>query len=135
MGGYAAIKFSLKYPDLFVVAGSLSGALDAPDDLDQLRPEFRQKLLEVFGPSGDETRKENDVFLLLKNPQVHHPYFYIACGTIDFFLATNRAFTQQLWSQNVPYEFHETPGGHGWDYWDKELPPMLDAIERQINRP
>ncbi len=44
MGGYGALKFGIKYPQLFAFAGSLSGALNAPQDLDTLRPEFRAKL-------------------------------------------------------------------------------------------
>src|ERR1051325_6280870 len=30
MGGYGAIKFGLKYPEMFSIVGSFSGALDAP---------------------------------------------------------------------------------------------------------
>jgi S-formylglutathione hydrolase FrmB len=39
MGGYGAIKLALKYPELFAVAGILSGAFNAPGNLDALRPE------------------------------------------------------------------------------------------------
>src|SRR5205807_8922804 len=38
MGGYASVKFGLKYPQLFAFAGSLSGAFNAAQTLDQLRP-------------------------------------------------------------------------------------------------
>ncbi len=105
MGGYGAVKLGLKYPDLFAFAGTLSGAFNAAENLDTLRPEFRAKLLQVFGSEGSRTRTENDVFLLVKAPhQAPYPYFYIACGTGDFFLATNRAFAAQLSAQNIPYE-------------------------------
>src|SRR6185437_16621344 len=65
MGGYGAVKFGIKYPELFAFAGSLSGALDAAQNLDTLRPEFRAKLLEVFGADDNPHRKQNDVFQLL----------------------------------------------------------------------
>ena len=133
MGGYGALKFGLKYPELFAFAGSLSGALNAPQNLDTLRPEFRAKLLEVFGNEGSPQRAENDIFLLLNSPpQASHPYFYLACGTGDFFLDTNRAFTLQLSSRKLAYEYHETSGAHAWDYWDNALEPMLQAIEQTI---
>jgi putative tributyrin esterase len=131
MGGYGAVKLGLKYPELFAFAGSLSGAFDATQDLDDLRPEFRVKLLEVFGNPGSRTRKENDVFLLLKSSR-DHPYFYVACGTSDFFLDTNRAITAQLAKQQIPYEYRETPGGHTWEYWDSELTPLLQAVARSL---
>ena len=131
MGGYGAIKLGFKYPNLFAFAGSLSGAFNAAQNLDDLRPEFRAKLLEVFGNSGSATRTENDVFLLLKNSP-DNPYFYVACGTSDFFLDTNRALAARLSTQKIPYEYHETPGGHAWQYWDAGLTPLFQAIERTL---
>jgi putative tributyrin esterase len=133
MGGYGAVKLGLKYPDLFAFAGSLSGALDAAQNLDILRPEFAAKLREVFGNEGSRERAENDVTLLLNaTHQTPFPYFYLGCGTADFFLDTNRAFVMQLSSRKIAYEYHETPGGHEWEYWDRELQPMLQVIERKL---
>jgi putative tributyrin esterase len=133
MGGFGAIKFGLKYPELFALAGSLSGAFNGPQDLASQRPEFGAKLLEVFGSEGSRTRTENDIFLLL-NPAHHgaYPYFYLACGTADFFLETNREFARQLSSRNLGYEYHETAGGHSWEYWDGALKPLLTAIEHRV---
>lgn len=133
MGGYGAIKLALKYPELFALAGSLSGAFNAPRDLDTLRPEFGKKLLEVFGQKGSDIRTQNDVFILLNAPhQAPYPYFYLACGASDFFLDTNRAFVQQLASRKLAYEYHETPGGHTWEYWDRELPGLLQAVTQKF---
>jgi len=133
MGGYGALKFGIKYPELFTFAGSLSGALNAPQNLDTLRPEFGAKLREVFGNEGSPQRTDNDIFLLLNTPrQTTLPYFYLACGTEDFFLDSNRAFTLQLSSRKLVYEYHETPGAHAWEYWDSALEPLLRAVERAI---
>lgn len=133
MGGYGAIKLALKYPGLFAFAGSLSGALNAGQNLYAERPEFRAKLLEVFGPDGSSTRVENNVFLLVDAPpQTPYPYFYLACGTSDFFLETNRAFVKQLSSRKIPYEYHETAGGHTWEYWNAAVQPMLRALGRVL---
>jgi putative tributyrin esterase len=131
MGGYGAVKLALNHPELFAFSGSLSGAFNAAQNLDQLRPEFRGKLLEVFGSEGSRTRAENDVFTLLNAPrETPYSYFYVACGTGDFFLDTNRALAQQLSSRNLAYEYHETPGGHTWEYWDSALKPLLQAAGR-----
>ncbi|PYV84532.1 MAG: hypothetical protein DMG93_04475 [Acidobacteria bacterium] len=130
MGGYGAVKLALKYPELFVFSGSLSGAFNAAQNLDTLRPDFRARLLEVFGSEGSRARTENDVFTLLNAPHTSpYPYFYLACGSADFFLDTNRAFAQQLSSKNLPYEYHETPGGHTWEYWDSAVQPLLKAVD------
>lgn len=130
MGGYGSVKFALKYPELFTFAGSLSGAFNAPQNLDALRPDF-PKLLEVFGAAGNQTRSENDVFLLLKGSH-DYAYFYLACGSSDFFLDTNRALAARLSTLKIPYEYHETPGGHSWGYWDSSLSPLLKAVMRAL---
>ena len=131
MGGYGAIKLALKYPDTFAFAGSLSGAFNAPQNLDDLRPEFRAQLLKVFGNSGSATRTNNDIFLLLRNSP-DNPYFYVTCGTGDFFLETNRALVARLSTLKIPYEYHETPGGHAWEYWDAQLTPLFQAVGRSL---
>jgi putative tributyrin esterase len=134
MGGYGAVKLGLKYPELFVFSGSLSGAFNATQNLDTLRPEFRTKLLEVFNAEGSSTRAENDVFTLLSaQHETPYPYFYLACGSSDFFLGTNRAFAQQLSSRNLAYEYHETAGGHTWQYWDDAVKPLLQGVDRALD--
>ena len=133
MGGYGAVKLGVKYPELFAFAGSLSGAFNAPGNLDALRPDFRAKLLEVFDGEDSPTRQQNDIFLLLNAPhQVPYPYFYLACGSADFFLETNRALAHQLSSRNLAYEYHETAGGHTWEYWDQSLPSLLRAVGKKL---
>src|SRR5207245_11767875 len=69
MGGYGALKLGLKFPDMFVFAGSISGALAAPawteNDLKDPGP-IRDSVLGVFGPAGSGTRKANDIFVIVR---------------------------------------------------------------------
>lgn len=134
MGGYGAIKFALKYPEMFAFAGSLSGAFDAPRDLDTRVPQFGEKLLPVFGPSGDPNRSANDLFLLLDHVDAaSQPYLYIECGTEDGFLAINREFVSSLPRRRIGYEYHETPGGHSWDYWERAAQSLLRSLSKALN--
>jgi putative tributyrin esterase len=134
MGGYGALKIALRYNNDFAFAGSLSGALNAPQDLDDRRPDFRVQLLKVFGPPGSTVRADNNVFSLLQSTGTKDlPYFYLACGSADYFLPVNRDFVAQLSSRGAPYEYHETPGGHAWDYWDRSLPDLLRAVEDAVS--
>jgi putative tributyrin esterase len=134
MGGYGALKIALRYPDDFAFAGSLSGALDAPGDLGDRRPEFRDQLLKVFGPRGSAARADNKVFSLLQSASTNKlPYFYLACGSADDFLQVNRDFTAQLSSRGAAYEYHETAGGHAWDYWDRSVQGLLRAAAEVIS--
>ncbi len=134
MGGYGAMKFALKYPEMFAFAGSLSGAFDAPRDLDVRVPEFRDKLLAVFGPSGDANRSANDLLLLLDHVDAASlPYLYFGCGTQDAFLAINREFVSSLPRRKIGYEYHETPGSHTWDYWDRAAQNLLRSLSKVLN--
>jgi S-formylglutathione hydrolase FrmB len=136
MGGYGALKIALRYRGDYAFAGSLSGGLNAPQDLGDKRREFRDQLLKVFGPPGSAARADNNVFSLLRNAGAKDlPYFYLACGNGDDFLAVNRDFVAQLSSQGAPQEFHETAGGHDWDYWDRAVQDLLRAAAGVISRP
>lgn len=132
MGGYAAVKFSLKYPNLFAFAGGISAALDAPEDLDETHPEFRESLRKAFGEAGNPARPQNDVFVLLSRADIKGlPYFYLDCGSGDMFLDVNHKFAARLQQLKLPYEFHELQGGHTWDYWDAAIERFLQMLERR----
>ena len=131
MGGYAAVKFSLKYPNLFAFAGGISAALDAPADLDETHPEFRDNLRKAFGERGNPVRSQNDVFVLLLHADIKAlPYFYLDCGSDDSFLDVNRKFALSLRQLKAPYEFHELQGGHTWEYWDTAIDRFLIALAK-----
>jgi putative tributyrin esterase len=133
MGGYGAIKFALKYPRLFAVAGGISAALNAPADLDDKAPDFRPNLQSVFGPHDSETRRQNDLIVLLASAKsAQLPYIYLDCGTGDnLFLQSNRELVASLQERKAAYEFHEMPGAHQWDFWDAAILRFLDALARR----
>jgi enterochelin esterase-like enzyme len=35
----------------------------------------------------------------------------------------------------VLYEYRENPGGHDWVYWDREIKPLLAAMQEQVLHP
>lgn len=131
MGGYAAIKLALRYPEAFAYAGGISAALNAPDDLDEKVEEFRESLRKAFGPAGDPARGQNDVYLLVAPANAAKlPYFYVDCGTNDMFLEPNRKFVAGLPERKIAYEYHEMPGGHDWNYWDGAIRRFLGFLRQ-----
>lgn len=131
MGGFGALKFALKYPQLFSAAGSFSGALDAPlRDADN--PFLRPSIEKVFGRSDDSRRKTDEIFSLvdrLTEEQVKAlPFIYLDCGTEDWLIGTNRDFSQRLISKKIPHEFRQLPGRHDWRYWNSQIGQFLDLI-------
>lgn len=135
MGGYAAVKFALKYPDMFATAASLSGAFNAPlPELASVRPEFRPSLDNAFGPVSSRTRSENDIYRLATYvSSALVPYLFIDCGYQDAtFLAPNRKLVSILSQREFQYEYHEHRGAHTWKYWDEHLPEILDITMRYV---
>ncbi|MCV4860184.1 alpha/beta hydrolase-fold protein, partial [Escherichia coli] len=65
MGGYGAIKFGLKYPGMFRLAGSFSGALRAAQFSEKNSGAIGKAIANIFGPEGSEIRLNNDIFRLV----------------------------------------------------------------------
>ena len=137
MGGYGAIMLALKHPARFWFAGSLSGALNYPPAMgDTLRTPGRNllpSLRRAFGERDVDFRKRHDVMLLAQEAARDPlPYLYFVIGTSDGFrdfLPVHRALTDQLRASGAHYEYHETPGGHNWQYWDREIQPLLSRMK------
>jgi S-formylglutathione hydrolase FrmB len=136
MGGYGAILFALKHPNLFAFAGSISGAFEGPNGIDVVLPELQESLQQAYGPAGSSTREENDVYALAPSANADKlPYLFLDCGTQDPLLASNRKFVDILSGRKIPYEYHEYPGSHTWSYWDHSLPMLLDIAAKRIVTP
>ena len=132
MGGYGALKFAVKHPELFVFAASMSGALDAASwtEADLKGFEFIWKTLEpVYGAANSEARAANDLSKLYRELPVDRiaslPYIYLDCGTEDGLLQTNRGFADILVKQKIPHEYRQLPGNHAWIYWDTQVQEVL----------
>ena len=132
MGGYGALKFAVKHPELFVFAASMSGALDAASwtEADLKGFEFIWRTLEpVYGAANSETRAANDLAKLYRElPSARIaalPYIYLDCGTEDGLLQTNRGFADILVKQKIPHEYRQLPGNHAWTYWDTQVQEVL----------
>lgn len=133
MGGYGALKYGLKYRDQFAFAGSLSGALDPANRSDE-RPGFawdilRPSLISAFGAPNSRARQVNDLHQIARNLTAADisslPYLYFDCGLEDGFLATNRELADILVSKKIVHQYRQLPGGHNWEYWDRQVREVL----------
>jgi S-formylglutathione hydrolase FrmB len=136
MGGFGAIKFGLKYPHLFSLIGSFSGALDAPLR-GQDHKNWRPSIMTVFGPDGSPVRKANDVFALVDGMAPERlkalPYFYISCGTEDTVnFRQNFDFASLLIDKKVPHQYRHFPGAHTWTVWNSEVGEFLELAAQKL---
>ncbi len=142
MGGYGALKFGVKYPEKFVFAASMSGALDAASWTKAQLGGFEfilQTLLPVYGAENSETRAANDVSKLYRELPAERiatlPFVYLDCGLEDPLLATNRGFVDILLSRKIPHEYRQLPGGHAWPYWDAQVQEVLRIAAKRLRQP
>ncbi len=132
MGGYGALKFGMKYPDRFIFVGSFSGALYVPAGSRSDNKEISESLTRAFGTERSEHWTGNDLTVLAeKAAPASLPYLYIATGKDDQLariVETNRRLVEKLRAGGILYEYHETPGKHTWQYWDKALRTFLMRV-------
>lgn len=144
MGGYGALKFGLKYPEMFALAASMSGAVDiaswrAGDDLP--RGPIGETIRQTFGPPGGAVMAENDLFRLVREMPAGRvktlPFLYLDCGTEDALrlLPRNLAFANLLAERKIPHEYRQLPGDHNWAYWDKQVQEVLRLAAAKLATP
>ena len=139
MGGYGSIKFGLKYPEMFSLVGSFSGALGAASWTEKELGEnnFISKLImSIYGAADSKTRAENDIFKMVREMPSDKikslPFIYLDCGTEDMLYQSSRDFANLLQEKKIPHEFRELPGAHNWMFWDSQIQEFLQLSEKFI---
>lgn len=120
MGGHGALYISARNPELYLAAGSMSGAVNVAG-IEQEK--FLQSIEAVLGPKPQNQelfRQSSIVYLtpLLKKSGLR---LIIDCGVKDFLIEDNRELHRRLVYENVPHEYTERPGAHTWEYWGNSL--------------
>ena len=138
MGGYGSVKFGLKYPEMFTLVGSFSGALGATSFNEKNAGAIGKSVTAIFGPEDGPARKANDIFAIAKalspDQVKKEPFIYQSCGTEDFLFSNNRDFDLLLIAEKIPHEYREHPGGHEWAFWDDQVREFLMLADRRLKR-
>ena len=140
MGGYGSIHTALTYPDRFSGVIALSSALvikavasdhrfavkdeTAEDQEDDPVRDVLPKgmLLDIYGDPDKLVGSEKDPeaqYLKLKKAGADIPKIYLAIGTEDSLLESNRDFAAFLKKQGADYKYEEGPGKHDWFFWNE----------------
>lgn len=136
MGGYGALKFGLKYPEMFSLVGSFSGAIGAASFTSKNAAAIGKNIEAILGDEDSTTRKANDVFQLSKELSAETikslPFIYLSCGTEDFLVQNNRDYLKVLIEKKVPHEYREHPGVHDWKFWNDQVREFLYVVDRKF---
>jgi putative tributyrin esterase len=142
MGGYGAVMLALRHPQLYRLAGSLSGAIMIPNGAEPLRASSSKINIDnfnrVFGDKPGEFYDQHDIMLLaMSRAAGKNPYLYFAAGIQDdfkTFLPAHRALMDSLRVHDMGYEYHELPGKHNWQFWDREVQPLLKRVVEILSK-
>lgn len=142
MGGYGAVRWGLRSPELFVVTAGLSAAVQqlSRRSLEKLpfliRPAFRR----VFGDSTSTApwRRHDLASILLDQPGLagRAPELLLRCGTEDKYLLSDvGSYFQKLFTAlGGRSEIVLEPGGHDWTYWRSVFVPFAADVARRLDR-
>ena len=141
MGGYGSLLVAMKHPNKFRFAGSLSGVLAMPGDVEEYKkkPSFSwvlPSLEKAYGEKRSTFPPGDDVFTVYKEAEPGTlPYIYMAVGIqdgLESILLRNRALADSLRAAGAWYEYREVPGKHDWKFWDREIQPVLKRIREVL---
>lgn len=129
MGGYGALTLSLRHPDLFCAAASLSG-MTMP-----IHPAiWGAHARRLFGPLRGRSlryRLQRDPRHLVTLPRTRAVALHISCGQSDHLFGLNRKLHRLLERIGRPHEYREPPGGHDWAFWRRHVADAIEFIDRQ----
>ena len=133
MGGYGALRFAFKYPQMFVSVGAHMPAL-----LEQLphgseNAGFAMFFGTAFGkPVNEAFWKANTPFVYARRANLHGLKIYFDCGDHDNygFDAGTREMDKLLTERHVPHVVKIGPGEHDWQFVAAHLMDSLEMHSR-----
>ena len=136
MGGYGALRFAFKYPQMFVSVSAHSAALF--EDLPESFTAVFNRNLRAFGEPLDAAYwKENTPFAIARARALSSLgmlRIYFDCGRSDDygFDAGAEQLHKLLEQKKVPHEFHIYPGSHSGQYVADHLDESLAFHSRAL---
>jgi len=138
MGGYGALMYALKYPNLFVASAPLSAAVWTDNDIINLDEGMFNGL---FGNSMGKNLKgkerltpawlSNSPLAIIEKKtkeELAAVSYWIDCGDDDFLTIGNAQLHIALTNKKVPHEFRMRDGAHNWTYWRTGIIDALSFI-------
>lgn len=140
MGGYGALLYSFKHPDIFSGCIAFSAAV-RNDSLMIKRLKIGESNSVICygklrGDSLPENWKINSLLDLAKSTpyeKLSSVKYYIDCGDKDALIYGNSLLNFILNDRQVPHEFRVRNGKHEWIYWRNSIKEGLDFLNLIFN--
>ncbi len=144
MGGYGALKLSMRHTDLFSTCIALSsGTFTEKDITEQKDADYDRYFGSLFGNGlkgearlSEAWKANNPLDLIHSVPmeKLKSVRFWIDCGDDDFLFNGNSTLHIEMRKLGVPHEYRVRNGGHQWSYWRTGLETGLEYIGEGFHR-
>ena len=138
MGGYGALLYTLKHPNIFSAVAALSAAIVSDNDYMNMPVlqwnHFFNKIygVELKGKERlNETWDTNSILKIIENKtteQLKTVQYWIDCGDDDFLTKGNCLLHIALIDKKVSHEYRVRDGDHNWNYWKSGITDALQFI-------
>ena len=137
MGGYGALRFAFKYPQMFVSVAAHMPALEEKLPHGVGNAGFEQFFGPAFGVPADESYwKANSPFVFARTANLRALKIYADCGDRDDygFDAGTRQLDKLLTERHVAHTIHIYPGQHDWQFVAQHLEQSLEFQAKALGR-
>lgn len=133
MGGYGAILNGARAMETFGRIAALAPAI-RPVDINMIMPgyedylgnyAFYQRAFREGGSNGKFIDLQEELERAFQNSPERVPKLFIAVGTDDSLLDSNRKLYSFLNEIGYPVSYEEGPGGHHWSTWNNHVENMI----------
>ena len=144
MGGYGALVYALKHPDMFSASAPLSAAIFTEEEMMEMKQKRWDDVFgEIYGTGlngrariTDHYRENAPLLWIADNDKdnLDDVKYYIDCGDKDFLIKANMELHALMIDKGVPHEFRVREGDHSWSYWRSALPEVLRFVSAGFHR-
>jgi len=141
MGGYGALYNALRHNETFSCVAALSGA-NIVEGVGERKAngktifDSRAYAEACFGDLDKVMETDRNLewrARQLIEEKLTLPKVYMACGTEDGGLESNRALSEYLKGLGFDVTFEQGPGAHEWDFWNRYILHVLDWLPLENN--
>lgn len=141
MGGFGALLYSMKHPDLFSTCLALSAALRSNETLVNLEDAtYKRMYYSILGEKPQNNNfpehwyKNNPLNLAQTNDvkKLNSVNYFIDCGDDDYLSPGNCQLHLILKERNINHEFRIKDGSHIWEYWQTNIVDGLIYINSKL---
>ena len=144
MGGYGTLIYSLKYPELFAAAASLSAAIYDDESMEKMSENsWANTYAQLYGrdlKGKDRLTKswyDNSILKIVDSKtadELKKVRYWIDCGDDDYLSNANCKLQILLNDKKVPHEFRMRDGEHNWNYWRTGITDALQFIGKSFHQ-